>query len=107
MLNEATDINDSGWIVGWGDRRPDQVGIQERGFLLVPICSSCLADTDLNGTVDGFDLGNVLANWLLACPGDECASCRSDINDPCRADINCDGVVDGIDLGSVLANWAM
>ena len=104
-LIEATDINDNGWIVGFGDRDPSLIGVQERGFLLVPICSSCLADTDLNGTVDGFDLGNVLANWLLICPGDECASCRSDINDPCRADINCDGVVDGIDLGSVLANW--
>ena len=65
MLNEATDINDDGWIVGWGDRDPDLIGVQERGFLFVPICSSCLADVNCDGVVDGIDLGTLLANWAM------------------------------------------
>jgi hypothetical protein len=46
---------------------------------------------DLNGdwTVNGSDLGNLLAQW----------------GGPGSADFNGDGVVNGADLGGMLASW--
>jgi len=50
------------------------------------------ADLDLNGVVDGADLGALLGQWGAdACGG--------------PADLNLDGVVDGADLGSLLGQW--
>lgn len=49
-------------------------------------------DVNLDGTVNGFDLGLLLGAWGTQCTG-------------CRADINRDGRVDGFDLGFVLGNW--
>ncbi|MFO0874102.1 MAG: GC-type dockerin domain-anchored protein [Phycisphaerales bacterium] len=51
---------------------------------------SCPADLDGNGTVDGADLGMLLANWGAAASA---------------ADLNGDGAVDGADLGVLLASW--
>lgn len=48
-------------------------------------------DLDGGGTVDGADLGVLLANW------GECAGCDGDLND--------DGEVDGSDLGMILGLW--
>ena len=58
--------------------------------------------SDLNddGKVDGFDLGNLLANWSTPTGSPGCQ-----VSIPCPSDYNCDGVVDGIDLGLLLANW--
>jgi hypothetical protein len=57
-------------------------------------CSTCYRyDLNLNGTIDGADLGVLLAFWgpvSTAFP---------------RADINADGQVDGADLGVLLSNW--
>jgi hypothetical protein len=57
-------------------------------------CSPCYTyDLNPTGTVDGADLGALLAFW-----GPVSAAFP-------RADINRDGVVDGADLGLLLANW--
>ena len=57
-------------------------------------CSSChLYDLNLNGSVDGADLGVLLAFWGPVSPAFP------------RADINGDGRVDGSDLGLLLSNW--
>ena len=57
-------------------------------------CAFCqLYDLNVNGSIDGADLGILLAFWgtvSTAFP---------------RADINTDGRVDGADLGILLANW--
>ncbi|MCH2160234.1 MAG: FG-GAP-like repeat-containing protein [Phycisphaerales bacterium] len=52
--------------------------------------SSAAADFNNDGMVDGFDLGQLLADW--GNPGGP-------------ADINQDGIVDGIDLGMLLSAW--
>lgn len=51
-------------------------------------------DLDLDGTVDGADLGILLGAWG-DCPPEGF----------CPADFNGDGVVDGADLGLLLAEW--
>ncbi len=60
---------------------------------LIPKCTPCPADISGDGTVDGVDLGNVLALW------------GTDGQGAIDADINDDLVVDGFDLGIMLANW--
>jgi formylglycine-generating enzyme required for sulfatase activity len=52
---------------------------------------ACDADVDGNGTVDGSDLGAVLAAW------GPCAGCA--------ADVDGSGAVDGGDLGALLVLW--
>jgi hypothetical protein len=52
--------------------------------------ADCAADLNDDGTVDGVDLGLLLALW-------------GDAGGP--ADLNVDGVVDGSDLGLILAAW--
>lgn len=59
-------------------------------LLLTPIAIP--GDLDLDGDVDGADLGALLAAW------GPCAECA--------ADLNGDGDVDGADLGALLANWS-
>jgi hypothetical protein len=49
------------------------------------------ADLNGDGSVDGNDLGQLLAGW------GPCAGCAGDLNQ--------DGVIDGIDLGRLLAQW--
>lgn len=50
----------------------------------------CIGDFDGNKSVDGADLGTLLANW------------NSDLD---LFDLNGDDVVDGIDIGLLLSNW--
>lgn len=52
-----------------------------------------VADLNGDGTVDGADLGMLLATW------GECAETC------CAADLNADGLIDGADLGLLLAAW--
>lgn len=52
-----------------------------------------VGDLNLDGKVDGDDLGKLLANWALPC------------GHGCRADLNRDGEVNADDLGKLLANW--
>jgi CxxC motif-containing protein (DUF1111 family) len=53
-------------------------------------CASCTGDLDSNGSVNGQDLGMLLAAWAAA-------------GGP--ADLNRDGTVNGQDLGVMLAAW--
>jgi hypothetical protein len=52
---------------------------------------ACPGDFDVSGSVDGSDLGQLLAAW------GPCAECAFDLNG--------DGIVDGADLGEMLAAW--
>jgi cytochrome c peroxidase len=51
-------------------------------------------DLNQDGSVDGIDLGLLLASWG-PCP----------VTGPCSADLNGDRNVDGMDLGPMLASW--
>ena len=57
--------------------------------------ASCLGDLNLDGVVNGADLGLLLGAWG-ACPGDVPG---------CLGDLNIDGVVNGADLGLLLGAW--
>ncbi len=59
-LIRASDINDSGWIVGRG-LYPNGY---EGAFLLIP-GPALIGDCDLSGYVDDDDLSILLANWTL------------------------------------------
>ncbi len=54
---------------------------------------SIIGDANLNGYVDGADLGMLLARWKSSTP------------DGLIADFNGDYIVDGADLGMLLARW--
>jgi hypothetical protein len=55
--------------------------------------SACLGDLNLDGVVNGADLGLLLGAW---------GPCSSS---PCTGDLNTDGVVNGADLGLLLGAW--
>jgi hypothetical protein len=57
------------------------------------ICD-CTGDLTLDGTVNGADLGILLAAWG-PCSGS------------CASDLNRDGVVNGADLGAMLSQWGV
>ena len=57
--------------------------------------ASCLGDLNLDGVVNGADLGLLLGAWG-ACPGG---------TPGCLGDLNVDGVVNGADLGLLLGAW--
>jgi hypothetical protein len=57
------------------------------------ICD-CTGDLTLDGTVNGADLGILLAAWG-PCTGS------------CASDLNRDGVVNGADLGAMLSQWGV
>ncbi len=83
-------------IIGWqGKGEVGRYSIELNGVAGI-IPTSCLADLDQDGVVDGADLGDLLARWG-SCGLDPCA--------PCDQDINESGGVDGADLGVLLADW--
>lgn len=86
-LMEASGVNASGAIVGRGS-----FAGANRAFLLTPVAAE---DLDGDGSVDGTDLGALLAAWG-----------RCDDVPSCVADITGDGIVDGADLGALLAAWS-
>ena len=55
--------------------------------------TSCPADLNLDGTVNGADLGSLLGTWGAVAPGGAVA------------DLNGDGAVNGADLGMLLGAW--
>lgn len=59
-----------------------------------PTAPPCSADLNMDGVVNGADLGIQLA-WWGACKGG------------CDADLNTDGVVDGADLAMLLSDWGV
>jgi hypothetical protein len=95
-LREAHDVNDAGWIVGWGTLD----GI-EHAFVLVPIERLCPIDVSgaygiPDGIVDVSDLLAVLGQFS----DDPCPSLCA-----CSADTNGDGRVNVTDLLNVLGAW--
>lgn len=69
--------------------RWDGICANEAAGLCAACAPPCPADLNGDGTVDGADLGILLANWGGAGQGD----------------IDGSGSVDGADLGQLLANW--
>ncbi|MFM8872299.1 MAG: hypothetical protein ACKOJI_02895, partial [Phycisphaerales bacterium] len=60
------------------------------GSLFVNCTQSCTGDFNLDGVVDGNDLGQMLASWGA-------------VGGP--TDLDADGVTDGNDQGQLLARW--
>jgi hypothetical protein len=56
------------------------------------VVCDCAGDLNLDGVVNGADLGLMLSGW---------GPCGSS----CLYDLNVDGVVNGADLGLLLAAW--
>ena len=67
-----------------------EAGVDDVSVVKVACATPLVGDVNGDGKVDGFDLGQLLAQWGTAG----------------TADINQDGTVDGFDLGALLANWA-
>lgn len=84
QLTHVTSLGAGGRVVGRGRLN----GIP-RGFVLEP--AATVGDLNGDGTVDGADLGQLLAAW---------GACN------CAQDLNGDGQVNGADLGLLLANWS-
>lgn len=73
--------------------RPVQTSTWSYDLQIGDVPPECPSDINATGTVDGQDLGILLAGW------GPCGTAA------CAADINGDDTVDGIDLGTLLAGW--
>jgi len=60
-------------------------------------------DLNLDGVIDGIDLGILLANWSIPAAAPGCGGATAG----CAPDLNCDAVVNGLDLGILLAHWTL
>ncbi len=71
-LTEARDINEDGWIVGWGNARGSSDD-GTRGFLLIPIdASECVVEEDSsddNGSGSSGNGSNVDGDAIVGTPG--------------------------------------
>ena len=95
----AFDINDSGWIVGWGDFPPGGP-VSAQLFLLTPhqaCVVTCNADLVPDCVVGFLDLGQLLNNWG-DCPP---------LPGSCREDLDCDGSVGFLDQAILLNAWGL
>ncbi|MCA9285768.1 MAG: hypothetical protein KDA22_11160 [Phycisphaerales bacterium] len=84
-VSQAVDIDAAGRIAA--EVVVGKVVDGARRIALLERCQS--ADLDCDGSVDGADLGALLAQW----------------GTPGNADLDGSGIVDGADLGSLLAAW--
>jgi hypothetical protein len=83
----GTGFSSGGWLVlRAGDSATQTYAIAK--ILVEPSDSSCPADINGDGTVDGSDLAALLAGWATSSP-----------------DLNGDGIVDGADLAILLGAW--
>jgi hypothetical protein len=89
-LREATDVNNAGWITGFGRYNVPGQDTVLRSFLL----HRCSPDVDNNGVVNVDDLFVVINAW---------GPC--DDPDDCPADIDGNKVVNVDDLFAILNNW--
>jgi len=92
FAKRAVEVNEAGQILVRG-QSPYSIAILSQTATVV-------GDLDCSGTVNGIDLGILLANWSIP-PG--AAGCSG--QPLCVADVDGNGVVDGIDLGILLAHW--
>ena len=95
-LEQAHDINDSGWIItignlgfGTGEPTPGLYAV-----LLTPYDGECPADINVDNSVNVPDLLAVIAQWG-SCP----------VGAFCTADVNLDFHVNVTDLLAVITNW--
>ena len=87
----ARDCNSNGMLDDYEVQASPSKDVDSNG---VPDECECTGhDLNLDGSVDGADLGVMLFHWGPATTSFP------------RADINSDGSVDGADLGLILANW--
>ena len=77
---------------GVGDVCAIESGVADFNSNGVPDSCECIADIFTDGSVDGGDLGGLLAQWGPA-------------TQTTVADFNRDGVVNGADLGYLLSDW--
>lgn len=75
----------------YAERVADETFHDFAAVTVTRIADPCTADLDGSGSVDGADLGALLALWG-PCGG-------------CAADFDLSGAVDGADLGTLLASW--
>jgi len=76
------------WETSLGPFSPQGMIFEQ--LTITPVASPCPADINGSGTVDGADLGELLASWGTPNAG---------------ADLDGSGTVDGADLGALLAAW--
>jgi hypothetical protein len=90
-------------VVTFGEDEDGEVYIADHGgqiYKIIPASGDgpCIApllgDLDLNGVVNGADLGLLLAGWGV------CGT-------PCPGDLDLNGVINGADLGLMLSNWSV
>ena len=96
-IRQGHDVNDDGWIIGWGNASPGGPA-DYRGVILFPdpncqVC--CFADLDCDGKVGASDLLALLVSWGPCDPPPA----------PCDADLDCDGTVGASDLLLLLTAW--
>jgi hypothetical protein len=84
VTNSVICGNSPSQYFGWGNTSGNC--IEDSCTICFPPCP---ADIDSSGSVDGVDLGDLLANW----------------GTPVGADLDHNGSVDGADLGILLAAW--
>ena len=90
-------------VVTFGEDEDGEVYIADHGgqiYKIIPASGDgpCIpplvGDLDLNGAVNGADLGLLLAGW---------GTCGT----PCPGDLDRNGFVEGFDLGLLLSNWSI
>lgn len=91
---DARDTLGLGWFVGnlqahYSLAAPLLEGGQIYAFYAPEVVGSCAADFNVDGVVDGGDLGTLLSSWSMSG----------------LTDFNADGVTDGADLGFFLSSW--
>ncbi len=96
FLWQALDINNDGWIVGWGDGEFDTETpptLEPHAFLLTPV-PECYHDLTGDSLVDINDIFAAQGQW------GEC-----EIGVLCSADVTFDGLVNIDDIFAILAAW--
>jgi hypothetical protein len=92
IIEWSADCNNDG-IVDYGQIRIGQLADTNNNG--VPDTCECIGDIDTDGTINGSDLGIMLAYWGTTSIDPASIAC----------DLNVDGVVNGSDLGILLASW--
>jgi hypothetical protein len=92
VIEWSADCNSDG-IIDYGQIRIGQLADTNNNG--VPDTCECISDIDADGTINGSDLGIMLAYWGTTSIDPASIAC----------DLNVDGVVNGSDLGILLASW--